>query len=125
MFDAISIASTAGASGGITGAFIQFAPLLLIFVVFYFLLIRPQQQRMKAHREMVAALSKGDEVVTAGGVVGKVVKVDDAELQVEIATGVKVRVMRSTVSEVRSRTQPKAANDTKSDKKPANKTTPE
>ncbi len=122
MFDAISIASTAGASGGVAGAFIQFAPLLLIFVVFYFLLIRPQQQRMKAHREMVAALSKGDEVVTAGGIVGKVAKVDDAELQVEIATGVKVRVMRATVSEVRSRTQPKPANDTKSDKKPASKT---
>jgi len=122
MFDAISIASTAGSSGGIAGAFVQFAPLLLIFVVFYFLLIRPQQKRMKEHREMVSALSKGDEVVTAGGIVGKVAKVDDAELQVEIATGVKVRVMRSTVSEVRARTQPKAANDTKSVKKPAKKT---
>ncbi len=122
MFDAILTVSTAGAPGGVAGAFIQFAPLLLIFVVFYFLLIRPQQQRMKAHREMVAALSKGDEVVTAGGVVGKVTKVDDAEIQVEIATGVKVRIMRATISEVRSRTQPKAANDTRSDKKPANKT---
>ncbi len=99
------------------GALIQFAPLLLVFVVFYFLLIRPQQKRMKEHREMVAALSKGDEVVTSGGILGKVTKVDDAEAQVEIATGVKVRVLKSTISEVRSRTQPKAANDTKKDSK--------
>ncbi|GJL97268.1 MAG: preprotein translocase subunit YajC [Hyphobacterium sp.] len=107
------------------GALIQFAPLILIFVVFYFLLIRPQQKRMKDHREMVAALSKGDEVVTAGGVVGKVVKVDEGELQVEIATGVKVRVMRATVSEVRSRTQPKAANDSKTGSKSDSKTVSE
>ena len=65
---------------------------------------------------MVAALSKGDEVVTSGGILGKVTKVDDAEAQVEIATGVKVRVLKSTISEVRSRTQPKAANDTKAKK---------
>jgi len=107
------------------GALIQFAPLILIFVVFYFLLIRPQQKRMKEHREMVAALSKGDEVVTAGGIVGKVVKVDEGELQVEIATGVKVRVMRATVSEVRSRTQPKAANDSKTGSKSGSKTVSE
>ena len=107
------------------GALIQFAPLILIFVVFYFLLIRPQQKRMKEHREMVAALSKGDEVVTAGGIVGKVVKVDEGELQVEITTGVKVRVMRATVSEVRSRTQPKAANDSKTGSKSDSKTVSE
>jgi preprotein translocase subunit YajC len=116
MFDAIQTAS-ASAPGGAMGALIQFAPLLLVFVVFYLLLIRPQQKRMKEHREMVAALSKGDEVVTSGGILGKVTKVDDAEAQVEIATGVKVRVLKSTISEVRSRTQPKAANDTKKDSK--------
>jgi preprotein translocase subunit YajC len=125
MFDAITTASAAGAPGGAMGALIQFAPLILIFVVFYFLLIRPQQKRMKDHREMVAALSKGDEVVTAGGIVGKVVKVDEGELAVEIATGVKVRVMRATVSEVRSRTQPKAANDSKTGSKSDNKTVSE
>ncbi|WP_421792141.1 preprotein translocase subunit YajC [Hyphobacterium sp.] len=117
MFDAIQIAAASGGSGGAMAALIQFAPLILIFVVFYFLLIRPQQKRMKEHREMVAALSKGDEVVTSGGILGKVTKVDDAEAQVEIATGVKVRVMKATISEVRSRTQPKAANDAKADKK--------
>jgi preprotein translocase subunit YajC len=124
MFDAILPAS-AGASGGAMGALIQFAPLILIFVVFYFLLIRPQQKRMKDHREMVAALSRGDEVITSGGIVGKVTKVDDVEAQVEIATGVKVRVMKATISEVRSRTQPKAANDTKSSKKSEDKTVSE
>lgn len=115
MFDAILTASASGPSGPMA-AFLNFAPLILIFVVFYFLLIRPQQKRMKEHREMVAALSKGDEVVTSGGILGKVVKVDDAEAQVEIATGVKVRVLKGTISEVRSRTQPKAANDTKAKK---------
>ncbi|RME62761.1 MAG: preprotein translocase subunit YajC [Alphaproteobacteria bacterium] len=84
-------------------------PFVLVFVIFYFLLIRPQQKRMKQHREMIGAVRRGDVVVTAGGLIGKVVKVEDNELQVDLGEGMRVRVVRSTISEVRSRTEP--AND--------------
>ncbi len=94
-------------------------PLVLIFVVFYLLLIRPQQKKMKQHRTMVAALRRGDRVVTAGGVVGTVSKVvSDTELQVEIAEGVKVRVVRGTISEVLSKTEPGPDKGGKSEAKP-------
>lgn len=84
-----------------------FLPLVLIFVVFYFLLIRPQQKRAKEHKAMIAGLHRGDSVLTGGGIIGKVTKVfDDHEVQVEIAEGVKVRVARSSITEVRSRTEP-------------------
>ena len=77
-------------------------PLALLFGIFYFLLIRPQQQRMKSHQAMVQAVKRGDTVVTAGGLVGKVAKVkDDGEVLVEIADNVQVRVLKSTLSEVR------------------------
>jgi preprotein translocase subunit YajC len=69
----------------------------------YFLMIRPQQKRLREHREMIAAIRRGDTVVTGGGIVGKVTKVDDNELQVEIAEGVRIKVLRGTVSEVRSK----------------------
>ena len=83
--------------------FMQFAPLVLLFGIFYFLLIRPQQQRMKKHQEMVNNIRRGDTVVTAGGLVGKVTKVkDDGEVLVEIADDVQVRVVKSTLSEVRT-----------------------
>ena len=85
----------------------QFIPLLLIFGIMYFLLIRPQQKKMKEHAAMVAALRRGDQVVTQGGVIGKVVKVkDDGEVEVEIADGVKVRVVQSTIATVVSKTEP-------------------
>ena len=85
----------------------QLMPIILIFVVFYFLLIRPQQKKMRAHREMLAAVRRGDEVVTGGGIVGKVVKVgEDEKLTVEIADEVRVKVMRSTISTVLAKTQP-------------------
>ncbi|KGJ04171.1 protein translocase subunit yajC [Paracoccus halophilus] len=87
-----------------------FAMFGLIFVIMYFLMIRPQQKRVKEHRAMVEALKKGDEVVTQGGLVGKVTSVRDTELEVEIAPGVKVRVIRSTITGVVNRTQPAAAN---------------
>ena len=97
-----------------------FLPIILIFVVFYFLLIRPQQKQIKQHKEMVQALSRGDRVVTAGGIVGTISKVNDAEdeLLVEIAEGVKVRVVRGTVSQVLQKTSA-AGNDNggKDDKK--------
>ncbi|MEM9578311.1 MAG: preprotein translocase subunit YajC [Pseudomonadota bacterium] len=88
-------------------AFAQFVPLILIFAIMYFLLIRPQQKKMKEHQAMVAALRRGDQVVTQGGVVGKVVKVkDDGELEVEIAEGVKIRVIQNTIATVVSKTEP-------------------
>ncbi len=81
----------------------QFAPLILIFGIMYFLMIRPQQQKMKKHREMVAAVRKGDKVVTQGGVYGKITKVlDDGKVDVEIASGVVVRVVQSTIQSVMS-----------------------
>ena len=83
---------------------LQMAPLILLFAIFYFLLIRPQQQRAKQHQAMVNAVRRGDSVVTAGGVVGRVVKVkDDREIMVEIADNVQVRVVKSTLSDVRVR----------------------
>lgn len=93
------------AEGGGGDIFFQLMPLVLIFVVFYFLLIRPQQKKIKDHRSMVEALRRGDKIVTAGGVLGTVTKVQDNELQVEVSEGVRVRVVRSTVSEVLSKTE--------------------
>jgi preprotein translocase subunit YajC len=95
-------------AGGAPGGFdlISLMPLLLIFVVFYFLLIRPQQKKMKQHRDMVAALKRSDRVLTAGGIIGTVVKVEDGELLVEIAKDVRVRVARNTISDVLSKPQP-------------------
>ena len=84
-------------------------PLVLLFGIFYFLLIRPQQQRIKAHQQLVESVKRGDTVVTAGGLIGKVAKVkDDGEIMVEIADNVQVRVLKSTLSEVRSRGGEKA-----------------
>ncbi len=87
--------------------FAQFIPLLLIFAIMYFLLIRPQQKKMKDHQAMVNGLRRGDKVVTAGGMFGKVVKVhDEGEVEVEIADGVKVRMVQSTIAQVVSKTEP-------------------
>lgn len=80
---------------------VQIFPLVLIFVIFWFLLIRPQQRRMKQHREMVAAVKKNDVAVTGGGLVGKVTKVDENEVELEIASGVRVKVVKSMLSDVR------------------------
>lgn len=85
----------------------QFVPLILIFGIMYFLLIRPQQKKVKDHQAMVKALRRGDQVVTQGGLIGKVAKVkDDGEVEVEIAEGVKVRVVQSTIASVVSKTEP-------------------
>jgi preprotein translocase subunit YajC len=91
------------------GAIAQFLPLILIFGIMYFLLIRPQQKKAKQHQAMVAALRRGDQVVTQGGIIGKVSKVkDDGDLEVEIAEGVKVRVVKATIAQVLSKTEPAA-----------------
>jgi preprotein translocase subunit YajC len=88
-------------------AFAQFIPLILIFAIMYFLLIRPQQKKVKDHAAMVAALRRGDQIVTQGGLIGKVVKVkDDNEVEVELGEGVKVRVVQSTIAQVLSKTEP-------------------
>ncbi|MFT6676784.1 MAG: preprotein translocase subunit YajC [Sulfitobacter sp.] len=85
----------------------QFIPLILIFGIMYFLLIRPQQKKAKEHQAMVAGLRRGDQVVTQGGIIGKVVKVkEDGEVEVEVADGVKVRVVQSTIATVMSKTEP-------------------
>ena len=88
------------AGGAQPNAFVQLAPLVLIFVVFYFLLIRPQAKRAKEHKAMVAALAVGDEVVTAAGILGKVTEAGDQFLTVELAEGVRVKVQRHTIGAV-------------------------
>lgn len=104
----ISPAYAQGA-GGLGGGLEAFLPLILIFAVFYFLLIRPQQRKVKMHREMLGRIRRGDKVVTGGGIVGTVTKVtNDEELAVEIAEGIKVRVMRGTIAQVLSRSEPQA-----------------
>lgn len=89
----------------------QILPLILIFAIMYFLLIRPQQKKMKEHNAMLSQLRRGDKVVTGGGIIGKITKVNDgeAEVEVEIATGVTVRVMRQTITAVLNKTEPTKA----------------
>lgn len=94
---------------------INIAPFVAIFAIFYLFVIRPQQQRAKQHRETLDNLRRGDTVVTAGGIVGKVSKVkDDGEVMVEVADGVQIRVIKATLSEVRSKTAPADAKTDKS-----------
>ena len=96
-----------GLGGDAGGMITSLLPLILIVVIMYFLVLRPQQQRVKQHREMVKALRRGDSVVTNGGLIGKVTKVvDDDQIEVEIADGVRVRQMRSMISEVRAKGEP-------------------
>jgi preprotein translocase subunit YajC len=103
-------AAAAAQPSGTAAFFVQMFPLLLIFVIFYILLIRPQQKRAKEHQLSINAVKKGDEVVTGGGVRGKVTKVGDDELEVEIAQGVRVRVVKGTLSQVLTKNA-KPAND--------------
>jgi preprotein translocase subunit YajC len=103
-------AAPAGQAGGTASVLMGIVPWLLIFVIFYFLMIRPQQQRVKQHQSAISAVKKGDEIVTGGGIRGKVTKVADDEAEVEIAQGVKIRVIKSTISQVIS-PNTKPAND--------------
>lgn len=113
MFISSAYAQTPAGADPTSGLLMQIAPLVLIFVVFYFLLIRPQQQARKRHMDMVAQLKKNDIVVTSGGMIGKVKSVADDEVRVELAPNVDVRVLRHTIAEVRSKTDPAPANDSK------------
>jgi preprotein translocase subunit YajC len=104
MFVTPAYAQTAGGGGEIL---MSILPFVLIFVIMYFLIIRPQRTQMKKREEMLKNVRRGDQVITGGGVVGKVTKViDDAELEVEIADGVKVRLVRSLIADVRVKGEP-------------------
>ncbi|PCD76808.1 preprotein translocase subunit YajC [Pseudothioclava arenosa] len=108
MFVTPAFAQAADGAAG-PGQLGQFLPLILIFVIMYFLLIRPQQKRAKEHKAMVEAVRRGDQVVTQGGIVAKVTKVrEDGEVEVEIAPGVNVRVIKQTIVQVLSKTEPAA-----------------
>ena len=98
-FTTISPAWAQNGSGGTMGSLVQFAPLLLLVVIFYYFIIRPQNKRMQAHKSMVASLRRGDVVITAGGVIGKIHRViDDSECIVEIADNIRVRMVKTTIT---------------------------
>ena len=109
MFATPAFAQAAGGAGAASGL-ISFVPIILIFGIMYVLMIRPQQKKVKDHKAMVEALRRGDQVVTSGGLIGKVTKVADNEVEVELApSNVKVRVVKSTISQVMNRTEPSEA----------------
>jgi preprotein translocase subunit YajC len=114
MLFSTAYAQAAGATGGMDlGTLGSMLPVVLIVVVMYFLMIRPQQKKMKEHRALIAGVRRGDRVVTGGGIIGQITKViSDGEVQLEIAEGVRVRVVRSTITEVLTKTAPA---DSKSD----------
>jgi preprotein translocase subunit YajC len=116
----ISQAWAQSAGGGSGDFLVQLFPLILIFVVFYFLLIRPQQTKMKTHREMLSGVKRGDRVVTGGGIIGLVTKViGDNEVQIEIADGVRVRVLKQTITDIVTRGETvRGPKDDESDDKP-------
>ena len=110
MFVTPAFAQATGAAPSGAAAIGSLMPIILIFIIFYFLLIRPQQKKMKEHRAMVEALRRGDEVITSGGIIGKVSKVqEDGRVEVEIAEGVKVKVVKHTISQVLNKTEPAAS----------------
>ncbi|MEM9230265.1 MAG: preprotein translocase subunit YajC [Pseudomonadota bacterium] len=105
MFATPAYAQAAG--GGAVGGIMGLMPIILIFAIMYFLMIRPQQKKIKEHAAMVSALRRGDQIVTQGGLIGKVTKVkEDNEVEVELATDVKVRVVKNTISAVLNKTEP-------------------
>lgn len=112
MLHAPAFAQAAGTAGG-ASLYGQLMLTVLLFAIFWFLLIRPQQKRLKEHRAMVAAVQKGDEVVTGGGLMGKVVRVADDNVEIELAQGVRVRAVKSTLTSVQPRGSSTVANDTK------------
>jgi preprotein translocase subunit YajC len=119
MFITEAWAQGAGAGGG-SDFLVQLFPLVLIFIVFYFLLIRPQQAKVKAQREMLGGVKRGDRVVTGGGIIGLVTKViGDNELQVELADGVRVRIIKATITDILTRGESvRGSKDTDEDEKP-------
>ena len=110
MSSPLLLAAAAAPSGG-TSFFIQTIPLVLVFVIFWFLMIRPQQRRMKEHQATIAAVKKGDRVVTGGGLIGKVIKVGDSEVEVELGPNMRVMAVKSTLTQVGTPATAKPAND--------------
>ena len=115
MFATPAFAQTAAgaAVGGPQDMLMQFLPLIGLVVLFYFLMIRPQQKRMKLHQQMITNLKRGDQVILNSGLKGKVVRVEDKEVGLEIATGVTVKVVKDMISTVSAKGEPAAANDAK------------
>ena len=108
---------------GGSGALESLLPLVLIFVVFYFLLIRPQQKKQKQHREMLQALRRGDRVVTAGGIIGQITKVNsETELTLEIAESVRVKVVRGMISDILAKTEDSDDEDEENNEKESKST---
>ncbi len=105
----LTLAAAAPSASG--SFFIQTIPLVLVFVIFWFLMIRPQQKRVREHQAQIAAVKKGDRVVTGGGLMGKVTKVTDTEVEVELAQGVRVQAVKSTLTQVIDPKSAKPAND--------------
>jgi preprotein translocase subunit YajC len=104
------LAQAAPAGGGMNDIMVTMVPLIAMFGIMYFLVLRPQQQKLRAHQEMIAAVKAGDTVVTTGGIIGKVVQVvDDSELKIEIADNVRVRLARGMISDVRNKDAAKKA----------------
>lgn len=114
MFILASAAPAAGVQDFLSGPSGMFVPLIGMMVIFYFLVMRPQQKRAKEHAARLAAIKRGDTVVLSSGLIGKVVRVEDAELGLEVAQNVTVKVVKAMVSDVRTRGEPAAANDAKS-----------
>ena len=110
MSSSLLLAAAAAPSGG-ASFFIQTIPLVLVFVIFWFLMIRPQQRRMKEHQAQIAAVKKGDRVVTGGGLIGRVIKVGDTEVEVELGQGMRVTAVKSTQTQVGDPASAKPAND--------------
>jgi len=118
MFITPAYAQSLFGGDGASNTLVQIAPLALIFVVFYFFLIRPQQQKAREQKQMLAAIRRGDRVVTGGGLIGTVAKVsNDDEVLVELAEGVRVRVVRSTIASVLTRSEPASARSGRDDTK--------
>jgi len=113
MFATPAFAQTAAGAPAGGDMILQFLPLIGLAVLFYFLMIRPQQKRAKQHQQMIAALKRGDQVMLNDGILGKVVRVEDKEVGLEVATGVTVKVMKHMIGEVRARGEPAPANDSK------------
>lgn len=119
MFSIPAFAQTASASaadGGLMGILTSVAPFILIGALFYLLILRPQQQRAREHRNAVGGVKRNDQIVLSNGVIGKVVRVEETEVGVEVAQGVTVKVVKSMIAEVRSRGDPAPANDSRSKK---------
>ncbi|MDE8652104.1 preprotein translocase subunit YajC [Novosphingobium album (ex Liu et al. 2023)] len=107
----LSILSAAGSTGEAPPAWMQFLPLVAMGVIFWFLILRPQMRRQKEHQAKLTTIKKGDEVLTGGGIVGKVMRVDDHYAEIEIANGVRVRALKSTIADVNPPAGAAAAND--------------